>query len=49
MAGGQVSLVGLSARERADLRESILTNLLDYLKVKRTLRRRLLEPVDEEE
>jgi len=47
MAGGQVSLTGLSDEERAELRESILGNFLEFLKVKRTLRRRLLEPAED--
>lgn len=42
MAGGQVPLAGLSEEEQDDLRESILDNFLDALKVKRTLRRPLV-------
>ncbi len=47
MAGGQVPLTGLDREERAELRESIVQNLLDALKVKRTLRRPLVEAEDD--
>ena len=42
MAGGQVPVEGLSEEAVKDLKEEILTSLLDHLKVKKTLRRSLV-------